>query len=612
MKKNQAAHTLNSNALWWIYGGTALITLYFNSKIQDPFNSPKMWILMVIAAWLVGHSFFQYQKITVNRNMKSFIVIILLFLSFLAISTAKTDLKYTAIFGESLRRNGFLTYISLSIFMMSAFLFADFRNIRRFIYIILGTSSFLAVYGYLQTTGRDFVSWNNPYNSIISTVGNPNFAAAVMAVLGVICFGVSISKSFKNVVRIFSGTVSLVLLFLIYQSDARQGLLSLILGIGIILLVRIYSYNKKLGHIATALSSLIFVSALLGMLQIGPLSTLLYKGSVSVRGFYWRAGIEMLKSNPLFGVGIDRYGAYFKEYREVQYPLNYGFNITSTNAHNVPIQLFATAGIFVGTLYLIIQLFILLISLKTIKKLSGNDQLIYTTLFAAWMAFQAQSIVSIDNIGISIWGWVIGGIIVGLGLKNGSSSENVSHKLKRVSNQSINLVKPLISSIATLLVLLMVVPLYRSESNMFQARTRFNPSAPENAGPLREYALKTINTPLVEPFYKLTSATYLVASGFNDEGIKILLDLERQDPRNLDLLTTLAEFNEQMNKLKEAESYRIKISKLDPWNASNYLRLGLIYKVEGRFSEMAVINEKIQSFASKTVEGEQAQKDLVA
>ena len=147
---------------------------------------------------------------------------------------------------------------------------------------------------------------------------------------------------------------------------------------------------------------------------------------------------------------------------------------------------------------------------------------------------------------------------------------------------------------------------------MFQARTRFNPSAPENAGPLREYALKTINTPLVEPFYKLTSATYLVASGFNDEGMKILLDLERQDPRNLDLLTTLAEFNEQMNKLKEAESYRIKISKLDPWNASNYLRLGMIYKAEGRFLEMAAINEKIQSFASKTVEGEQAKKDLVA
>jgi tetratricopeptide (TPR) repeat protein len=399
---------------------------------------------------------------------------------------------------------------------------------------------------------------------------------------------------------------------LIYLSDARQGLLSMILGISIICIVQIYNFNKKICLIAGSFGAVIFVFSVFGMLQVGPLTQFLYKGSVTVRGYYWRAGIEMLKTHPLFGVGIDRYGAYFKEYREVSYPLNYGFNITSTNAHNVPIQIFATAGIFVGILYLLIQISILLISLKTIKNLARKDRLIYTTLFSAWIAFQAQSIVSIDNIGISIWGWVLGGVLVGLALKDTNNLENSGQKKGKNSIQEINLIKPMISSVATFLILLMVIPLYRSESNMYQTRTRYNPAAPENAAPLHEYALKTLNSPLVEPYYKLMSATYLVASGFTDEGMKQLIELHKQDPRNLDLLTTLAEFNEQMNKLNEAEIFRIQIAKLDPWNAANYLRLGLIYKDQGRFSDMTAINTKIQSFASKTAEGEQAKKDLVA
>ena len=95
------------------------------------------------------------------------------------------------------------------------------------------------------------------------------------------------------------------------------------------------------------------------MLQIGPLAQYLYKDSVSVRGFYWRAGMKMFWENPLFGVGLDRYGAYFKEFREVNYPLRYGYEITSSNAHNTLIQIFATGGVMVGISYLCVLILIL-------------------------------------------------------------------------------------------------------------------------------------------------------------------------------------------------------------------------------------------------------------
>ena len=119
----------------------------------------------------------------------------------------------------------------------------------------------------------------------------------------------------------------------------------------------------------------------------------------------------MFLSSPLTGIGIDRYGAYFKEFRETQYSLNYGFDLTSSNAHNVPIQLFATGGIFVGGFYILILLFIAWRGFLGISRNRGNARLVVAAVFAAWLAYQAQSIVSIDNIGLAVWGWLLGGAI---------------------------------------------------------------------------------------------------------------------------------------------------------------------------------------------------------
>ena len=153
---------------------------------------------------------------------------------------------------------------------------------------------------------------------------------------------------------------------------------------------------------------------MLGILQIGPLAEIIYKGSISVRGYYWRAGIKMFLNNPVFGVGFDRYGSNFKEYRDITYPLNYGFNLTSSNAHNTFIQFFATGGIFLGLAYLILNGYILKRAIFALKNFSGSNRLIVAGIFSAWVAFHAQSLVSIDNLGISIWGWVLGGSIIGL------------------------------------------------------------------------------------------------------------------------------------------------------------------------------------------------------
>lgn len=600
------------SAVRWILGGLISITLSFQTNLNDPFNSPKLWILLIIAAWLTGYIFKAKNLFFTNEVLKHTFYLALAFIFISLVISLASDFKFVAFLGETQRRNGFLTYLSLAIFFLAASIYIRLFNIKRFFSATYFIAIITVVYAFMQASGRDFVNWNNPYNSIIGTSGNPNFAAAVMAILGVITFTSIFINGFSVYYKIFGAIITLSLLGLILQSNARQGLLSYFLGVGIFIIVLLLGKNRKIGIGASAAGIFIFIYAVLGMLQYGPLERFLYKPSVSVRGYYWRAGLEMFKDNFFTGIGMDRYGAYFKEYREVGYPLNYGFDITSTNAHNTFIQFFATGGVFLGSIYLLLNVYILRRAFIGLKKLTGDNRLILAGVFSAWAAFHAQSLVSIDNIGIAIWGWILGGSIVGLSISATSSESN--ERLQFVERKNaINLGRVLISSLASLLAIFMVTFLYRAEINTFNSRVVFNMEDQQMLGKFKELQYKAINSPLIDPGYALNCAIALVQSGFPDEGLKVAKKIYDKDPRNLDALNGLALISEELNQIPEAIDYRLKMAVLDPWNAVNYLELGRYYKKQGKTNESLATLDKILSFSTGPIGrplAEQAKLDL--
>lgn len=609
---NQKQPLEKSSILWWIFGGCVITTIYFDSGIQDPFNPPKMWIILFISSWLLGHIIANSHGGFKDISTRVLAVLLGSFILFGLISAIKTDVLYTAFLGESQRRNGFLTYLALSTFMLAAALFVRLESLRRFNFLAFLTGLILAVYGLMQISGRDFIEWNNPYNAVISTVGNPNFAAAVMAMMASIVFGPVLNNFYNNYYRFASFLLTLILLFTIYLSDARQGLISFAIGVGAYILIWIYGIKSKFRHLFLGSSLILGLFAILGMLQVGPLTSILYKNSVTVRGYYWRAGVEMFKDQPLFGVGFDRYGAYFKEFRDVGYPLAYGFNITSTNAHNVPIQIFSTTGIFAGLAYMSILGFILWRGVVGIRSATGNNRLSIAAVFSAWLSYQAQSIISIDNIGISIWGWVLGGVVIGVSRQSSPVLDEVQRKSKRIAIKPVfNLRQTFVSTSAIILASLLIVPMYQVEKNMWETRGRFNPSVTESKAALYEHANKTLKSRYLEPSYKVMIGAYLFASGFTVEGLEVLKEVIKADPRNLDALIYLAEFNQQIGNPNEEIKYRLQIAMLDPYNATNFLQLGRNYKLNGEFVKMAFMRDKILSFAPNTEEAKLAALELI-
>jgi len=593
----------SEKSVYWIGLFSFFITIYFNAQIQDPFNAPKFWVLILGASWLIGFLLLDLKEgVIFNQKINKYSILsTLLFLGFSLLSVLFAQNKFIAFFGENMRKNGFITYFCLAIFFLLTALHVKMESVVSMYRFIVLTALTIGIYGLMQMTGNDFIKWADHGDAVISTLGNSNFAGSMMSILAILCFGGVFINRISKLVRALSLLGFLILCVTILPTNARQGLLLLIFGIGAILIIYIFNVNRKLGITSVSLAFIAIVLAISGMLQIGPLSQYLYKESVTTRGYYWRAGIEMFKDHMLFGVGLDNYGSFFKQYREVGYPLKYGYSLTSSNAHNVFIQQFATGGIFVGLVYLILMGIIFIRGIKALKKFKNNERLLVGTFFVAWLAFQAQSIISIDNIGITIWGWVLGGVVVGLSSEY--SFENVASNTtkagKQKNSRSLGLFQPAVSTTFGIAAIIFVVFLHRGESNMFKVRAAFNPAVPAQKIVFYDFANKTIDTPLIDYQYKILTASFMYNMGYKQEASNILEELHKADNRNLDVLTIISSYYELEGNINSAIGSRKKIILLDPWNSTNYLQLAYNYKLIGDKVNQKAMLDKVFSYASK-------------
>lgn len=611
MKSGSISKINHKKIINLILTGATTITLAFWTTFQDPFGPLKLFLLSGLAAWLIGYLSVVNRKLLELKLIKGFIVILMSFLFSLSVATFATENKIVAIMGDSQRNLGWLFYFALSILIFVTVIFMRIENIVYLVRFVIILCSILTTYGLLQLNGIDFVDWLNSYNAMIVTVGNPNFAAALLAILNTVIVGtlltdlISIKVKLYCIILIFFGVI------VIFLSEAWQGLISLTLGISIILLIWLQAKNKVVFYLASLTFVSIGISAVLGMLRIGPLSDVLYKQSVSVRGYYWRAGIEMFQSNPILGVGIDRYGSYFKEFRELNYPLTYGYEITSTNAHNTFIQIFATSGIFTGAAYVVLILFIALVGVQGIRNSIKQERIILTTLMAAWIAYQASSFVSIENAGTSVWGWILGGTVVALSIEK--LEKNSKSSLGPIMPQSKFAVKqPLISLILVSTVVLVFIPVFRGESSTFIMKAVYNPGLTENVEYVKLESPKVLNNPMTNVSNKLLISTFLVNSGQISEGMNSLELILKDDFRNQDAANLLAVYYFQLNEIQRVISLRERIQELDPYNFSNLLELGRSYKLTNSLDKMAKIKERIINLAPNTKEAEIASEELVS
>ena len=618
-EKNLNSKTEFLSPLTYLVIGVSFITLFFSIKSADPFNTPKLVALLIVASLLLNYLFKYWRVNSVQKNKVDLLFILLLsfFLLSGVIAVLFSESLFVALIGDTQRRNGFLAYLALSVVALTASRLITFNTSKNLFKISILTGLVFSFYGIIQMSGRDFASWDNPYNAVIATVGNPNFASALMAVFSVLALSILFDKTFSTTFKILAIMCIAMSVTAIISSDSRQGLVALAFAIAFFSSIYLYSSRRRLGWIVVFLSALASALAIAGMLQKGPLVTLLYKASVSIRGYYWDAAIEMFRNYPLTGVGFDHYGYYFKELRSVEYPLRYGFDITSTNAHNTFLQMFSTGGLFFGLSYLLLVISTLIVGLKLVKDSDLNHRILSLGLLSAWIAFQAQSVISIDNIGISVWGWLLTGAIFGLASKKELQKSLIEKsRLVRITKNKINVLPLFISTVVLIPTLILSVLLMRIESNTFMARNALDSyagQADKNSAVsqqllrlLDQHSSYVLESEIADPNYKIQIAYNLFNSGKQQESVRVANELAMNNPRNLYVLDAVALLSRELKDPLAEIQVRKSIEKLDPWNGKNYLQLLILYKATGDITNAQVMLDKILSFAPDTNEAKSA------
>jgi O-antigen ligase len=593
-----------SSSIWFLLISILLLNLYFNTQYADPFNTAKLILLLITSGWLIGHVFNSIRKreIEFKSSTGAAALISIFFIAFMFVSSVFTDEKVIGFTGDQQRRLGWLTYFGFVVFFIFSAIKVKKIHETKILKLGIINQLILGVYAMFQISGRDFVAWDNPYNSIITTVGNPNFASSTLAVLSCLSLLSLLNKNISQAFKMLA-IVSLILgLIAIILSNSRQGIVSLISGLLFFAAGYYYFNSNRFKYVVPSISLIAVIVGIFGMLQKGPLSDLLYKPSVTLRGYYWDAGINMFTSKPFTGIGVDSYERYFFALRSVEYPLKYGFQISSSNAHNVFIQLFATSGIVVGALYLLLMSLIFFTGLRLVKNSERSERIFALGLLSAWLAFQSQALISIDNIGLTIWGWFLGGTIIGISNKSVRSEGQQAHS-KVVQ---IQLFQPIVSSLFLVPLIIISILLHRSETGTLNLQ-KVSVSGPMDETVVESLVDKVYKNPISLPQYKLYSNSILFTVNQNLAKNR-LSELENKYKRLINV--HYAKIEQNPGDLNIEFTYRKKISHLDPFNTKNYLRLIEICILEDNFEAMQDNYKKLLSIAPFSEDSETA-KELI-
>ena len=319
---------------------------------------------------------------------------------------------YQQLFGSNGRNTGLITYVAFSLIFVGSIITSSPAVIKQLILVVFIVGSASLAYGVIQALGADPFNWVNPYSPVFGFLGNPNFQSSLLGVLGVIVSGQFFAKGLKLQFKALIGLYLLVTLYVIKETNSQQGFLVLALGIGVVVGLYVLQLNRSLGIAYGLLSIIGFFAVLIGTLNKGPLAAILYKDSVTYRGDYWRAGWNMTVDNPIFGVGMDSYGDWYRRSRTIEATLRRGPDVTSNAAHNVYLDISSYGGFPLLIIYVALMALVVVSAVKVLKR-STSFNPVFVGIFAGWVAFQAQSIISINQIGLAIWGWVLSGLIIG-------------------------------------------------------------------------------------------------------------------------------------------------------------------------------------------------------
>lgn len=409
---------------------TLLITPFFSF---DSLSAPRLVSLSTFGVIGIFH-LFESRKQLFNRSYRMVLIASLAFLTWVLISLLASEINLVqGFYGVSRRNMGMLTYVGLVSLMLCAVVSSSRSMLQKLAYSLILLGLICGIYGVIQSIGLDPINWINAYSPVISIFGNPNFHASFMGITATAASAMILDRKAKLEFKFFLLGLILIAVFNIYASKSLQGFFVLFIGALVVLHTNaeFKIKSRKYKNMFLVFSFLGLFVAILDILQKTPWVPLFYKESVSYRGDFWRAGLRMTFNHPIFGVGPDGYVDRYRESRDLMAASRSQSESVTDSAHNLLIDLSSSGGVPLLLIYIILIGLTFTSAIKVIRR-SENVDAVFVAIFASWIAYMAQSIISVNQISLALWGWVLMGVLIGNEINSRESNILRISKLKRL------------------------------------------------------------------------------------------------------------------------------------------------------------------------------------
>ena len=499
----------------------------------EPINLPKLLTLAFLSIIMVSVIAPESKRLINSKYKHLFIILSLFIIQILIVlffSGANILGQFYGTFG---RNTGALAYLSLVVLLMSSALVSNKEFLTRFARVTLIVGAILIIYGVIQNQGLEPFPFSNLYAPLapIGTFGNLDFQSAFMGIIAVFSFILSLNTNFKPYGRVLLIIMGFSSIVVIYQTTSKQGYLNLLAGLLVAAILWSFMTKRKsigisVAFVGSAGGGLVF----LGLFNVGPLANYLFNTSVVARGYYWRAALKMMTDHPFFGVGMDGFIDWYRRSRPTDYYEN-GFTTFSNTAHNVFLDVASSGGVPLLLIYCYIFALVIIAVVKVVKRNDGFD-VHFVAMVGAWVAYQAQSLVSINQLGLAIWGWVLSGLIIGyeINTRDEKPERDVSVKNKQPQRKGKVVEQPLSSAAlmrvfgGVILGALVAIPPYYVNASFFSALKSGDIEAIKTAAYLKPIDERRL----------LHVATIMRDSKMDSEAIAVIRDATMDYPNSFD------------------------------------------------------------------------------
>jgi O-antigen ligase len=510
----------------------------------DPINIPRLILLICFSFVLLTLLIHSRSQLFGQMNKVSLInSLVFIVWAFLA-AIASNGTIFEKFFGVSGRLTGFITYIGLVVLMLSALATGGQQLNKKLMYTLVISGAASMLLALIQAAGADPFDWISEFTPIFSVFGNPNFLSSFMAFTAIAVLALWWNKSIKG--TLISIVFGLISIFIIYKSKSQQGFLVLLIGISTIiyLWIRQNSSLKKLKYVYQLLWLTGGIAVFLDILQKSPWTSILYKQSVSFRGDFWQAGWKMALDNPIFGVGLDGYRDNFRFYRDQAAVTRDPIDASVDSAHNVFIDILAGGGFPLLALYLG-WIFIVFRSAYKVFNREQEFNPYFAGIFTIWICYLAQSFISINTISLAIWGWALGGAIIGYEINSLTGPDVKSTKNRKYT---------LVVAISFIFGLIITMPIYITDAEFRSAHKSGDVERILESHEKWPQDVRRMNA----------TAEILRVNGFPDQALSVSRKATELAPDNYEAWKQLW-LNPNISE-EERTKVRIEIGKLDPLN----------------------------------------------